>query len=78
MCRLRAATYPEPMTFTVVRAVREAAATIPPGPSDKLHRTAPQAMPMRPLAMDLPRAEELIRLDFDSADFAPTTPGGLA
>ena len=64
------------MTFTVVRAVREAEATAS-GP-EKLQATMPHAMPLRSASMDLPYAEQVIRLDFVSSDFAETIPGGLS
>jgi hypothetical protein len=65
------------MTFTVVPAVREAEApTSEPG--QKLQVTMHRAMPLRPATMDLPYAEQVIRLDFGSGDFARTIPGGLS
>ena len=77
MSRFQAVTYPEPMTFTVVRAVRETGTTTTK-PCEKLHGTAHHAMPLRPAAMDLPCTEQLIRLEFGSGDFARTIPGGLS
>ncbi len=65
------------MTFTVVRAVREAEAPASE-PSDKLQGTIHHAMPLSPAAMDLPYAEQVIRLDFVSGDFARTIPSGLS
>ena len=64
------------MTFTVVRSVREAGATVPE-PSERLQRSTGQAMPLLPGAMELPYAEQVIRLDFHNGDFACTVPGGL-
>jgi hypothetical protein len=65
------------MTFTVVRAVRAAEATTLEA-REKLQGTVAHAMPARPLAMDLPYAEHVIRLNFVSDDFARTIPGGLS
>ena len=65
------------MTFTVVRAVREAEATATEG-HGKLEGTVALAMLLRPAAMDLPYAEEVVRLDFVSSEFKPTVPGGLS
>jgi len=76
MCRLQVLTYAEPMTFTVMRAVRGTEPTTS-GPSEKLRGNLHQAAPMRPAAMDLPYAERIIRLDFASTDFSETIPDDL-
>ncbi len=65
------------MTFTVVRSVR-GAETPASERGEKLQGTIHHAMPLRPAAMDLPYAEQVIRLDFVSSDFARTITGALA
>ena len=66
-----------PMTFTVVRAVRETELTVSE-PGGQLRGRLHQAVPMRPAAMELPYAEQTIRLDFTSADFSETIPDDLS
>jgi hypothetical protein len=67
------------MTFTVVRAVRggDIDPTAPPR-GERLQENLQRALCIPPAAMDLPFAEQIIRLDFVSTDFARTVPGRLA
>jgi len=79
------------MNFTVVRAVREAESTASE-PAEKLQKTESRSAPARGAPMDLPFAERVLRLNFDTADsgmagfetadvamadFAATIPGDL-
>jgi len=65
------------MTYTVALAIQEAEAPASE-PSEKLQGTMYYAISLRPAALDLPYAEQVIRLDFVSSDFAETIPGGLS
>jgi hypothetical protein len=63
------------MTFTVVRAVREAE-SIAPEPTQRPRRLVEVAAPsIVAAAMDIPYVEEVLRLDLN--DFAETIPGAL-
>ena len=46
-------------------------------PAEKLLKTGAGSVPVSAAAMDLPCADQLLRLDFMSADFASTVPGDL-
>ncbi len=61
----------------MVRAVAEAEAPASEC-GEQLRGTIHHAMPLRPAAMDLPYAEQVIRLDFVSSDFARTITGALS
>ena len=64
------------MTFTVVRAVRGIESTAAAEYQDKLQRLVRTLAPSVPAAaMDIPYADELIRLHLD--EFPRTVPGAL-
>jgi hypothetical protein len=46
-------------------------------PAEKLQGSVHRAIRMPAVAMDLPYADRVIRLDFAAADFERTAPGGL-
>ena len=64
------------MTFTVVRAVR-GAETVASEPVEKLLKTGSASVPVSGAPMDLPYADQTLRLDFMTADFASTVPADL-
>jgi hypothetical protein len=64
------------MTFTVVRAVRGIETTTAAEYQDKLQRLVRAVAPSVPAAaMDIPYADEVIRLNLD--EFPETVPGAL-
>jgi hypothetical protein len=61
------------MKFTVVPPVR-AAESVLSVPTQKLRQITHSDVPSKPVTMDVPLAETVIRLDFLSTDFQETIP----